>query len=156
MSAVKPAQRLELECGAVTGLRVQFAVVVLLSLCCILLLSLPLSVVLLLLMANVVLAWRCWRKRCELGASSVTLVWDAEGRWWWSQDGEETVLDLCGDSYRSTGMTILNFTHPDTQRRRSLIIFPASVGSVRYRRLSVRLLLEGGESVRVGHRNFPV
>lgn len=118
-------------------------------------LPLTLPVVFMLLIVVVMLAWNCWRQRCELGGEHITLIWDAEGRWWWQQDKDEAELVLCGDSYLSFGMVILNFYHPDSGMRRSLVLFPASVGPVRFRRLRVRLLLEGRQSVRCKGENFP-
>lgn len=155
MSANILRQRLELECSALTWLRALFISVVLLSLWCILLLPLALPLVLLLLSFTIAVAWRCWRQRCELGAEPVRLVWDAEGRWRWFQKGEEAELALCGDSYLSSAVVILNFTYPETRHRRSLVLSSASVGADRFRRLRVRLLLDGARSVRGGHENFP-
>lgn len=153
MSDNHSAQRLELVCTAVPWLRALYLSVSLLSFCCIALLPLPLTVVFLLLTVTAGVAWRCWRQRCELGGMGGTVIWDPEGLWWWLQGGEETALFLSGDTYHSTGMVILNFYHPDTGRRHSLVLFPASVGSACFRRLSVRLSLEGGQSVRSGFEN---
>ncbi len=150
MSDFRPAQRLELECTSVPGLRALFLAALLFSLGCILLLPLPLLPVLMLLLWTTGLAWRCWWRRCELGDDNVVLLWDAEGRWWWWQAGEETELKLCGDSYLSSGMVILGFSHLDTGRRCSLVLFPASVGPALFRRLRVRLMIEGGQRVTNG------
>lgn len=154
MSDFRPAQRLELECKAVPGLHVLFLAALLLSLCCLVLLPWSLLMVMSLFMLTAGLAWRCWRRRCELGAPAVTLLWDAEGRWWWRQAGEETELKLCGDSYLSSRMVILGFSHPDTGRQRSLILFPTSVGPALFRRLRVRLMIEGGRGVMNGSGNW--
>ncbi len=148
MSARKPAQRLQLECSTVMKLRLIFSSAVFLSLLCVTALPLPLSPRFFMLLLIITLAWRCWRRRCELGASAVTLTWDADSRWWWSQGGEETELALSGDSYLSTGMVILNFQHPVSGRRRSLVLLSASVGAQAFRRLRVRLMLEGGQNIK--------
>lgn len=154
MSDHRTSQRLEFECTVVPGLRALFLIALLFSLCCIVLLPLPLLLVMPLFMLTAGLAWRCWRKRCELGAPAVTLLWDPEGRWWWLQAGEETELKLCGDSYFASGMVILNFSIPDSGRQRSMVLFPASVGPALFRRLRVRLMLEGGRSVTNGSDNL--
>lgn len=148
MPVKKYAPRLQLECSNVGKLRLLFASTVVLSQLCLATLPLSLSLKSLLLLLITVLAWRCWSRRCELGADPVTLIWDAENRWWWSQGGEERELVLCGDSYLSTGMVILNFSAPTSRIRRSLVLFPASVGAMNFRRLTVRLRLEGRQSVK--------
>lgn len=147
MSGRKYAQRLQFECRPVTRLRLLFISSALLSELCVVVV--PLSPLLkfsaLLLIAA--FAMGCWRNRCELGARAVTLTWDTDSRWWWAQKGEETELALCGDSYLSTGMVILNFRNPVSGRRQSLVLVPAAVGADVFRRLRVRLKLEGGPSV---------
>lgn len=148
MSARKYAQRLHLECSTVMRLRLLFVSAVLLSLLCTAVLPLSLLLKFLVLLLITLVALHCWRRRCELGAGTVTLTWDADSRWWWSQGGEETELALCGDSYLSTGMVILNFLNPASGRRRSLVLFPASVGCAVFRRLTVRLMLDGGQSAK--------
>lgn len=154
MSANRSLQRLELVCTPVTLLRVLFLSAIFFSMGCLAALPLPPPATFLMLALTGIVAWFCWSRRCELGAGPVTLVWDAEGRWWWRGE-DETELLLCGDSYLSPRMIILNLAHPDTRRRRSLVLFPASVGEVCFRRLSVRLLLEGGESVKARDESSP-
>ena len=85
MSARKPAQRLQFECSSSRKLRLLFSSAVFLSLLCVTALPLPLSSRFFLILLIITLAGRCWRRRCELGASAVTLSWDADSRWWWSQ-----------------------------------------------------------------------
>lgn len=154
MSGNPVTQRLELECGAVMGLRALYFVALLGTTCCIALLPLALPLRFLLFAVTALMAWYGWRQRCELGGEAVTLLWDTEGRWWWRQGGVETELTLCADSYLSSGIVILNFRHPETRVRRSLLLFPGAVGSVLFRRLRVRLALEGGRKIRPGGENL--
>ena len=155
MARTSPTRRLELACAPLPGLRLLYVVMVLCALGCLALLPLPLWQLLLLQGMIVLLGWHCWRQRGELGGPGTSVIWDAEGQWWWLQSGEETPLVLAADSYLSTAMVILNFIEPGFRRRRSLLLFPASVGRDRFRRLRVRLLLEGGLSVRSGRENSP-
>lgn len=134
--------RLDLECRAVARLRTLYILALLGAVSCIVLLPLSLSVLCVLIAVTAGMAVHCWRQRCELGGKVVALLWDREGRWWWKQAGEETELLLSPDSYLSPGMVILNFTHPETGHRRSLVLLPVSVGPERYRRLCVQLMLE--------------
>lgn len=135
-------QRLELKCRAVARLRTLYILALVGAISCIVTLPLPLPVLSLLIAMTAVSVVRCWRQRCELGGDVVTLLWDTEGRWWWKQAGEETALNLCPDSYLSSGMVILNFTHPETGHRRSLLVLPFSVRPESFRRLRVQLMLE--------------
>lgn len=104
------------------------------------LLWLPVPVVpdLLLLLLFTLIARHTWKGRTELGGAPVQLVWDAAQRWWWTQGGVEQQLQLCGDSYLSRRLCILNFTEPAARKRRSLILMPAGSGTEPYRRLLVR------------------
>lgn len=147
MSARKTAPRLQLECSAVAKLRYLVVFVFVLSLLCIGILPVPLSLKALLLSVIAALYSHVRFGRCELSGMAVTLIWDAESRWWWLQQDIETELQLCADSYLSASMAILNFRHPVSGRRRSMVVFPSSVGAAGYRRLSVRLTLEGRQGV---------
>lgn len=150
MSARKYAHRLQLECSANSLLRLLFSVVVALSLLLLMLLPLPLLIRSFACLLIAALAWRCWQRRCELGGDALTLTWDGDERWWWSQGGEERELLLRGDTYVATGMVILNFKYAVGRGQRSLVLLPASVGAVVFRRLRVRLKLVGRQSVRGG------
>jgi hypothetical protein len=101
-------------------------------------LPVPVIVSRLLLLLFSVLAMRTWSSRTELGGVPVQLVWDAAQRWWWTQGGVEKQLQLCGDSYLSRHLCILNFTEPSAGKRHSLILMPAGSGTEPYRRLLVR------------------
>lgn len=150
MSARKYASRLQLECSANSRLRLLFSVAVALSLLSLMLLPLLLLVRSLACLLLAALAWRCWQRRSELGGDALTLTWDSDDRWWWSQGGEERELLLRGDSYVATGMVILNFNHAVGRGQRSLVLLPATAGAVAFRRLRVRLKLAGRHSVRGG------
>jgi hypothetical protein len=97
-----------------------------------------LSLLLLLLLAT-----RSWYSRCELGGETVHLLWDGEGRWWWRQEEEENEMQLYGDSYLSPAMIVLNLREAQRGRVRSLVLFPSCIGEALFRRLAVRLKLEG-------------
>jgi len=108
-------------------------------------LSRPLTGFSLLLLCTI--AWRTWSLRCELGGERVMLVWDGEGRWWWRQNHVERELNLAGDSYLSSWLIVLNLYEPLTKRGYSMLLFPSSLGAERFRRLTVRLRLEGRATV---------
>lgn len=146
-------QRLELECRAVARLRTLYILALMGAFGCIT--SLPLSLPWLSLLLALVTggAWHCWRQRCELGGVVVSLLWDAEGRWWWRQAGDERELRLRADSFLSSEMIILNFTHHETDCRHSVLLFPFSVGPAVFRRLRARLMLEGRRGFRSGSDN---
>jgi len=150
VSSRKSVQRLQIECHHNPLLRALFLAFTLLAAAClcILPLSWPLTGFSLLLLLS--LAWRTWRLRCELDGERVSLLWDAEGRWWWCQGSEETELLLAGDSYLSSWMIVLNLRDPATARGYSMLLFPTSIGADRFRRLTVRLRLEGRVSVQGG------
>lgn len=150
MSARKYSPRLQLECSTNGLLRVLFSFVVALSLLSLMLLPLPLLIRSFGCLMIAALAWRCWQRRCELGGDALTLTWDGDDRWWWSQGGEERELLLRGDTYVATGMVILNFNHAVGRGRRSLVLLPATAGAAAFRRLRVRLKLAGRQSVRSG------
>ena len=143
MSTRKYAKRLQVECTGLMAVRIGFIATIFLSLHSVAVLPLPLLLRLLLMLTVVLFARRCWLGRCELGAPPVTLTWDADDRWWWRQAGRETEMRLCGDSYLSTGLILLNFRYIDSRVSRSLVLFPAAVGIRLFRRLRVRLRLSG-------------
>ncbi|MCW8840987.1 MAG: hypothetical protein OQL05_12110 [Gammaproteobacteria bacterium] len=93
------------------------------------------------------MARRQWRLRPELGGEPVSLVWDAEQRWWWSQGARTVELQLLGDSYLSAVLVALNFRPPESRRRRSLLLTPVGIGEENFRRLQVRFRLTGEEAV---------
>ncbi|MFO7592950.1 MAG: protein YgfX [Pseudomonadota bacterium] len=86
-----------------------------------------------------------WSRRAELGGRPVSLVWDAEQRWWWRQAGRTVPLALLGNSYLSSSLVVLNFRHTDSRRRYAVVLSPRAVGAETFRRLSVRLKLSGEE-----------
>lgn len=149
MSSKGSAQRLQIECHHNALLRALFVTCMALAGVCLLLvpLSWPLLGFSLLLLLS--LALRSWSSRCELGGERVSLLWDAEGRWWWCQGSEETELLLAGDSYLSSWMIVLNLRDPATARGHSMLLFPSSIGADLFRRLTVRLRLEGRASAPV-------
>jgi hypothetical protein len=139
-------QRLQIECRHNQRLRVLYICCILIAGICLLVVPLsgPLrgfSLVLLFLFAL-----RSWNARGELGGEKVSLLWDGEGRWWWRQNGKETELVLSGDSYLSTWMIVLNLHDPVTGGGNALLLFPVDLGDGLFRRLSVRLRLEGRAS----------
>jgi hypothetical protein len=88
-----------------------------------------------------------WRKRPDLGGPPVSLVWDEQQRWWWSQGGEATELALQGESYISPSLVVLSFKQSDGAGRRSLVLTPKSVGKDTFRRLLVRFHVEGDVAI---------
>lgn len=153
MSSKGSAGRLQIECRHNPTLSTLFVGCILLAAACLLNVSLswPLTGFALLLLFS--LAWRTWSSRCELGGARVTLLWDGEGRWWWQQGGEECELHLAGDSYLSSWLIVLNLVDASTKRGHAMLLFPSSTGRALFRRLSVRLRLEGRASIlgRPGH-----
>ncbi len=143
MSSKGSEPRLQIECGHQRVLRTLFLSCVIMGSVCLLAvpLSWPLTGFSLSLLYGA--AWHVWRTRCELGGAVASVLWDGEGRWWWYAGGEETELLLCGDSYLSTWLIVLNLRHPVTGRSRSLLLFPSGVRGDLFRRLTVRLRLEG-------------
>jgi hypothetical protein len=150
MSMRKRARRLQLDYLPSRALQGLYSFAIALSLVSIAVLPLPLFQRLILGLPIVLLARRCWFRRCELGGPALTLIWDTDGHWWWQQQGSEVKLQLRPDTYLATGMAILNFHDLDAGAERSLVVLPACVGARAFRHLSVRLRLEGRRSVRTG------
>jgi len=142
MSSKGYATPLRLESAAVPPLQQLYLLFVGLVLIVLASTPLPYGLQLPLLLSCVLLAWRVWHRRSELGAGPVSLVWDAEQRWWWHQGGREVELQLRGDSYLSARLIVLNFREAGSARRYSLVLLPRSLGEETFRRLRVRLRLE--------------
>lgn len=147
MSSPEYATPLRIEVGENRLLRRLYLSFVLLTLLTLLWLPLSLWMTLPGALLFLALARRQWRLRPELGGGAVGLVWDAEQRWWWSQDGETLELLLRGDSYLSAVLVALNFRVPESRRRRSLLLTPAGIGQQEFRRLLVRIRLDGEAAV---------
>lgn len=115
------------------------------SLVSVMLLLLPLApwLTFLLLVGFVATARLVWLKRCELAGSTVELLWDAQQRWWWTQDNREYLLELCSDSFLSRRFCILNFHDAARKRRHSVVLMPEGSGSRCYRQLLVRFRTGG-------------
>ncbi|MCB1874538.1 MAG: hypothetical protein KDH88_01030 [Chromatiales bacterium] len=78
-------------------------------------------------------------------ASLVGLVWDAGGEWILRRrDGQEFKACLLGDSLLTARLVILNFSR-SRWRRVSLVIPPDRLDKESFRRLRVRLRIEGGK-----------
>lgn len=143
MSSKGSAQRLLIDCHHQQILRALFVSCTVAASACLLAVPLSWSLTVILLLLLYLLALRTWRARCELGGENVSLLWDAEGRWWWRQSGEEIELLLAGESYLSTWLIVLNLRHPLTGKGYELILCPAGSRKELFRRLTVRLRLEG-------------
>lgn len=78
------------------------------------------------------------------GREAVTgLVWEGDGAWTLvTRAGSQSPCHLSADSYVGPRLTVLNFTGP---RRRSVLVLPDRVAQEGFRRLRVRLMLEGGK-----------
>ncbi len=92
------------------------------------------------LFAVAAVAWT-WHKRPELGGRPVWLEWDREGQWFWHEGGRDRPVDLLGDTYLSAALVILNFRA--ARGRRSVVIPRDALDPVTFRRLKVRLRIEG-------------
>jgi len=55
----------------------------------------------------------------------------------------EREVQLDGSSYLSTWLSVLNFREPVNKGMHSLLLFPSDTGEELFRRLTVRLKLEG-------------
>lgn len=150
MSSKGSAQRLQIECQHSPTLRLLFAGCIVLGVISLFLVSLPWPLTGFVLLLLFLLALRTWKSRCELGGAKVSLLWDGEGRWWWQQGGDEYELHLAGDTYLARWLIVLNLYDPQTKRGFSLLLLPGTTGEALYRRLSVRLRLEGRPSI-AGH-----
>lgn len=100
------------------------------------------------LLVLLIIVWRVWCRRAELGGVPVQLVWDGEQRWWWCQGGREDAAELLGESTLASRLLVLNFRLTESGRRQAVVLTPAAVGDVLFRRLSVRF--------RISPRNSPV
>jgi len=126
--------------GAVRSLYLLFCA---LAVVCLLWLPLPVPLLLLSVVLFLATARHVWSVRGELGGRPAALVWDAAQRWWCSQGGRERELELCGDSYLSTWLCILNFREPVRGKRHAFIVMPEGTGRERYRQLLVRFRISG-------------
>lgn len=138
MSSKGYATPLRIEGGALPLLQRLYLLICLVAAVTLLFLQLPYLLNLFFLAAFSWLSVRVWKTRAELGGTPVSLVWDADQRWWWLQNGVEQQLQLCGDSFLSGSVSILNFREPDSGRRSSLVLMPSVTGAGRYRQLLVR------------------
>lgn len=78
-------------------------------------------------------------------ASLAALLWDAQGQWTLRlRDGREFDARLLGDSLLTARLVILNFA-ASRFRRVSLVIPPDRLDAETFRRLRVRLRIEGGK-----------
>lgn len=143
MSSKGSAQRLQIECHNNLRLQALYFITNIIAAICLLISPLSSSLTLFSLLLLLSMAWRTWFARCELGGERVSLLWDSEGRWWWQQGGSEREMLLDGSSYLSTWMIILNLREPAKKRVCSILLFPSVTGDELFRRLTVRLKLEG-------------
>lgn len=143
MSSKGSAQRLQIECHNNLRLQVLYFITNFVAAICLLISPLSWSLTLFSLLLLLSMAWRTWFTRCELGGECVSLLWDGEGRWWWQQGDNEREMLLDGSSYLSTWMIILNLRKPANKRVCSILLFPSVTGDELFRRLTVRLKLEG-------------
>lgn len=75
------------------------------------------------------------------------LLWDDLGEWkLFSRDRKETAVRLEPDSFVSPGWVVLNFSAIDAPGRWSVVLLPDSLDGESFRRLRVRLRLEGREA----------
>ncbi|WP_303904424.1 protein YgfX [Thiohalomonas denitrificans] len=102
---------------------------------------LPFSLRLLLSLIAVAATVRTWQKRPELGGAPVWVEWNREGEWYWHEAGHALPADLLGDTYLNSGLVILNFRTEGG--RRSLVLPRDALDPVTFRRLKVRLRIEG-------------
>lgn len=87
--------------------------------------------------------WRVsWRRRAELAGPPLALLWDRDGNWFWVQESAWRRVELLGDSYLSPGLVVLVFRQ-SRWRRRHVVLFRDSLDTVTFRRLKVRLKIEG-------------
>ena len=84
---------------------------------------------------------RTWQKRPELGGPPVWVEWNREGEWYWHEAGYAMPADLLGDTYLNAGLVILNFRTEGGHR--SLVLPRDALDTVTFRRLKVRLRIEG-------------
>lgn len=145
MSSKGSSQRLQLECHHNPLLRALYISFIVVAGVCLLVTPLSWLVKGFSLLLLIALGVRTWFMRCELGGEQVVLLWDGEGCWWWRQGGQETELRLTGDSYIATWLIILNLHEPTAKRGYALLLFQLSMDTALYRRLTVRLKLEGGD-----------
>ncbi|MGM0595108.1 MAG: protein YgfX [Pseudomonadota bacterium] len=93
------------------------------------------------------LARREWLCRAELAGAPITLLWDVEQCWWAERDGEGRPLQLQGESFLSPVLVVLRFRRLPGRRRDAVVLTPGAVGEASFRRLLVRLRLEGREAL---------
>lgn len=150
MSSKEYATPLRLEIGINRLLRVIFLLFCVLVGAVLLWLPWPLPLSLIVLMLFSGAAANVWCRRAELGGPPVSLVWDGEQRWWWSQAEHTLQLNLLGDSYLSSSLVILNFRQSGARRCYSLLLTSGAVGRETFRRLLVRLRLQRKEALAAG------
>ncbi len=95
----------------------------------------------LLIAFSLVYYWRL--ELLRLGPRAVRMVeWSGEGEWMLTDHkGSTTWAELDASSYLHPGLIILNFTLPNKDGRRHLILFRDGIDPALFRKLSVRLHL---------------
>ncbi len=138
MSSNGYAPALWLECGAIRWLQVVYLLFALLSLYSLWLLPWPWWAALFATVPLLLLLWRTWGRRGELGGESVLLHWDEDGQWWQLPNREPLVL--ARESLLSPALTILRL-RPLARQAPVLacLLTPQTLGEENYRRLVLRL-----------------
>ncbi|HEU4601496.1 MAG TPA: hypothetical protein VFS24_05995 [Steroidobacteraceae bacterium] len=80
-------------------------------------------------------------------ASLCSIIWDADGRWFLSRSGQRWEASLRGDSYVSSRALLLRWDAVDANLpRNSMLLTRADLGLVDFRRLVVRLRIDGARA----------
>lgn len=90
--------------------------------------------------------WLLFRRAGWLrGAASLdSIIWDADGRWFLSRSGQSWEARLHGDSYVSSRALLLRWDAVDANLPSiRMLLTRADLGSVDFRRLIVRLRIDG-------------